>query len=124
MAWILSICTILGGISAIWYFWDKISFQFVRKAKSLPKLSMNRQMAEEVGLEQRLNSEGYRMFWGNENELEYYLLFKDYELINWTDQIGKEWQLTSQPGGQVPLKTKYFPEEISKRRESRKTQHK
>ncbi len=28
MKTILAVCTILGGLSAIWFFWDKLSFYF------------------------------------------------------------------------------------------------
>lgn len=120
MYWVLAACTIIGGIAGVWFFWDKIAAQCMHKPESLPEMQVSRQTADEMGLETYLKKLGYRLFWGDFREREYYLSFGDYELIKWTDTNGKVWLLVPCPDGSIPLQTKYPSEEIEKRKQARK----
>jgi hypothetical protein len=120
MYWVLAVSTIIGGIAGVWFFWDKIEGWCRRKPQPLPEMQVGRKMAEEMGLEAFLRKSGYRLFWGDVREREYYLRFGDYERIEWPDAQGKVWLLVPAPGDDLPLKTTYAPEEIERRRESRK----
>ena len=120
VAWILGICTVLGGLAAIVFFWDKILAWFGREPEPIPEMQISRKAAYEMGLEAHLKAQGYRLFWGDVREREYYLRFGDYELIEWTDDQGKTWVLGPAPGEDLPLKTRFQSQEIEKRREERK----
>jgi hypothetical protein len=120
MYWILAAGTIVGGIAGVCYFWDKIVAWWKRKQAPLPEMPVSRRMAEELGLEGNLKAQGYRLFWGNSRDREYYLLFSDYELIERTDDQGRTWVLGPASGEDLPLKTKFESQEIEKRREERK----
>lgn len=117
-AWILGISTILGGIAAVWFFIDKA---LKRLIKAIPELPVDIDMAEQLGLRQQIEAEGYRLFGGNVKQLQSYLQFGDYERIIWTDSSGKKYLITSPPGSDmILLKTRYSSEEINKRKEDRK----
>lgn len=50
---------------------------------------------------------------------DYYLMFGDYELIEWTDGEGKKWNLGPASGGDVPVKTRFTSEQIQDLRKER-----
>lgn len=109
---ISGICTILSFVI------DKI---FKRSIKAIPELPVDIDMAEQLGIRQQIEAEGYRLFSGNVKQLQSYLQFGDYERIIWTDSSGKKHLITSPPGSDmILLKTRYSSEEINKRKEDRK----
>ena len=120
IAWILTAFAIVSGIVAVWALSDRIAVLLKRKRADLPEMSVDRKAADEMGLDVRLESQGYRLFWGNRSDRDYYLHFDDYALIEWSDPQGKSWLLTPVDGGDVPLKTKFTPDEIEARRAARK----
>jgi len=119
MYWALSVCTIIGGIAGVWYFWDKIVAWCARGFPVPPEMPVSHRMSAEMGLEEFLNAQGCRLFWGNVAERDYYLRFGDYELINWIDDQGKTWTLSPAPGEDLPLKTTFQPKQIEERRRQR-----
>lgn len=119
MILMLGTCTVLGGIAALWFFWDKIVV-FVARHHYRPVMPVNRKLAEEIGLEKFVVSQGYHLSWGATKERDYYFRFGDYEPIMWTDENGKIWELGPFPDGELPMMTKFSPDEIQKRRNDRK----
>jgi len=120
MMYILSFCTILGGLSALWFFWDKIVVLFQKKTAPLEEKKVGQTFLSESRLVVELQSKGLRLFLANTAELDTYLAFGDYERISWTDPRGKTWLLAGELGGPTPLQTRFTMEEIRKRKENRR----
>ena len=89
---LLAIFTILGGIAAIWYFWDKI---FIKEEA---EKEVNNAWWEASNLKRKLENKGYSFRWSNADKVAQRLaegyeiifvkgLFKKHKLINSSGQI-------------------------------------
>jgi hypothetical protein len=120
MYWVLAVFTIISGVSAVWYFWDKIAAWLRRKpVPPKPEFPVSRETSRQMRLEQDLTSQGYRLVWGATRNRELNFMFGDYEQIPWTDQKGQNWVLGPAPGGDIPMRTKFTSDEIEARKKER-----
>ncbi len=89
---LLAIFTILGGIAAIWYFWDKI---FVKEEADK---EVDNTWWEASNLKRKLENKGYTFRWSNTDKVAQRIsdgykiifekkLFKKHKLINSSGQI-------------------------------------
>jgi cell division septal protein FtsQ len=89
---VLAVATILGGIVAIWFLWEKFFLQ------KLIEKEVNNSWWEASPLKQSLEKEGYSFRWSNAESVEDRLnngykiiyektLFKKYKLVNKSGQV-------------------------------------
>ncbi len=106
---------ILGGVSALITILEKTVRWFRRKPE---EMEVDREIWDEMGLSRYLEK-GERVLWANPENLPKLLPFGDYERIYFTDCNGKYRVLVGMPRGQIPLKTKFEPNEIEARKAER-----
>jgi hypothetical protein len=84
MAVVLGVATLLGGIAALWYFWDKIAAWF-RHAPAIPPepdvLWVDLNYPADSGLQARLNAQGYRLVWAREDQLTRLIRLEGWETL-------------------------------------------
>jgi hypothetical protein len=81
---ILGIATLLGGIAAIWYFWDKIAPVRDKRTLSAEPLEItyvDLDYPEDSGLAKRLRDEGFRLYWSREDELTRRVELQGWEVV-------------------------------------------
>jgi hypothetical protein len=69
---ILAVATILGGLAAIWFFWDKLWPAKADVADDRPQVEVayvESRYVDDSGLGPRLRGEGYRLFWSDEDKV-------------------------------------------------------
>lgn len=88
MEWVLGGATLLGGIAALFYFWDRIPNRF--KSTDAPDAAKDSVSTEKwvdlsyprnSGLQARLESEGFRVRWCREDKLARRLDADGWELV-------------------------------------------
>ncbi len=87
MSFLLIAATILGGIAALWFIWDKFRG---RKSSTLDSVPSSKQLVEkhvdfdyptDTGLLADLESQGYRTFWCERSKLERRLKLEGWEYV-------------------------------------------
>lgn len=74
MYWILAIATLLGGLAAIGYFWDKLTPLWSRRTQPSesrePEIKwVDTKYPEDSGLKAKLETDGYAVAWSAESKL-------------------------------------------------------
>lgn len=114
METVLAAATILGGIAAIWFFWDRIVALWKRwTAPPLPPPAPSDKWVDfrypvDSGLQQRLEAEGYDVAWCFDSRLARKTELEGYEVVVDRDAEGKEWiiRLHDNPSDQTLVKRK------------------
>lgn len=84
MGAILGLATLLGGIAAVWFFWDRITSLFSKPVPppSEPEvIDVDLNYIEDSGLAAGLRSDGYRLYWAAEDKLTRLLDLEGWELV-------------------------------------------
>ncbi|SRR6266699_2687688 len=92
MAVALALATLLGGVAAVWFFWDKIRVRSTEPV--LPRadpaiVDVDLRYVEDSGLAPRLKSQGYRLQWATEDRLQRLLDLEGWELVVDTEPSGR-----------------------------------
>ena len=97
MGIVLAIATILGGIAAVWYFWDK--YQRNREWSEKEKV-VNSNWWESSELRHTLKARGFKFRWSNRDRIEERKQ-RGYELIYEEDKTNRTSYILVNSRGQV-----------------------
>ena len=94
---VLAIATMLGGVSAVWYFWDK--YRRNREWREKEKV-VNSNWWESSELKRTLEARGFKFRWSNRDRIEERKQ-SGYELIYEEDKINRTRYVLVNSSGQV-----------------------
>jgi|SRR6185295_2820021 len=85
MGLVLAVATILGGIAAVWFFWEKMARHGQQQPapfSSKPEIVyVDQNYPEDSGLGPKLRAEGKRLYWSREDELQRRLDLQGWNLV-------------------------------------------
>lgn len=80
--WILALMTLIGGIAGLLFLRDRISGRTTPKPASEPEIKwVDLNYPSDIGLQQQLESEGYRVRWCTDDNLARRLDIEGWELV-------------------------------------------
>lgn len=107
----LAAATILGGIAAVWFFWDKIGAWWTPGSQPLPSQEVVEKWVDlrypsDSGLQAKLDAAGYRVAWCLDTNLARKLDLEGWEVVVEADDHGvpTKFRLRDRPADQTLIK--------------------